>query len=333
MAPTCRPRTRSRHDRALATRRRRQDRLHHRRRSRDRSGDRGAPLRRGRQCRARRARAGQARGARRAARPARRVVRSRRRRLRRAARDAVDGTIARFGAIDVAIANAGIQFMGRMATVPREQFERTIEVNLLGTWRTDRAVLDEIVRNRGYLLNISSLAAASHAPLMGAYAASKAGVEAMTDCLRAELAPSGARVGCAYFGFIDTDLVRASYAHASTQAMMARPARLHRPAGAAGRRRRRDRAGHRAALGAALGAALRRRRADLARHRAAARRAADAAQPPPPRRARARRSGRRRADSTSATRCSASRRRRAPTARTIYASAPRGVPDRDLQRR
>ncbi len=132
---------------------------------------------------------------------------------------AVDGTLARFGAIDAAIANAGLQFMGRMATMPREQFERTIEVNLLGVWRTDRAVLDEIVRSRGYLLNVSSLAAASHTPLMGAYAASKAGVEAMTDALRVELAPSGARVGCAYFGFIDTDLVRGSFAHPSTQAL------------------------------------------------------------------------------------------------------------------
>jgi len=130
---------------------------------------------------------------------------------------AVEGTVARFGRIDVAIANAGLQFMGRMATMPREHFERTIEVNLLGVWRTNRAVLDEIIRNRGYLLNIASLAAASHAPLMGAYTASKAGVEAMTDALRVELAPSGARVGCAYFGFIDTDLVKASFAHPSTQ--------------------------------------------------------------------------------------------------------------------
>jgi NAD(P)-dependent dehydrogenase (short-subunit alcohol dehydrogenase family) len=133
---------------------------------------------------------------------------------------AVDGTIARFGAIDVAIANAGLQFIGRMATMPRAQFQRTIDVNLLGVWHTNRAVLDEIVRNRGYLLNIASLAAASHAPLMGAYTASKAAVEAMTDALRVELAPSGARVGCAYFGFVDTDLVKGSFAHPSTQALM-----------------------------------------------------------------------------------------------------------------
>ena len=178
---------------------------------------------------------------------------------------AVEGTIARFGAIDVAIANAGIQFMGRMATMPREQFERTLEVNLMGTWRTDRAVLDEIVRNRGYLLNIASLAAASHAPLMGAYTASKAGVEAMTDALRVEVAPSGARVGCAYFGFIDTDLVKASFAHPSTQTLtsvmpgfVARPAPLSDAVDAIER-------GVAAALGARLGATLRRRGACLPR--------------------------------------------------------------------
>ena len=144
---------------------------------------------------------------------------------------AVEGPVARFGSLDVAIAPAGLQFMGRMATMPREQFERTIEVNLLGVWRTDRAVLDEIVRNRGYLLNVASLAAASHAPLMGAYTASKAGVEALTDALRVELAPSGARVGCAYFGFIETDLVKGSFAHPSTQQLTsAMPGFVARPA-------------------------------------------------------------------------------------------------------
>jgi NAD(P)-dependent dehydrogenase (short-subunit alcohol dehydrogenase family) len=130
---------------------------------------------------------------------------------------AVRGTVERFGAIDVAIANAGISYIGRLATAPMEQVERALEVNLMGVWRTNRAVIEQIVARRGYLLNIASLAAASHTPLMGPYSASKAGVEALTDCLRAEIAPTGARVGCAYFGFIDTDLVRASFAHPSSQ--------------------------------------------------------------------------------------------------------------------
>ncbi len=134
----------------------------------------------------------------------------------------VAGTVERFGAIDVAVANAGISFMGTLATAPVEQVERTLAVNLLGVWRTDRAVVAEIVKSRGYLLNISSLSAITHAPMMGPYSAAKAGVEALTDALRLELAPSGAAVGCAYFGFLDTDLVRASFGRPSAEAMTAR---------------------------------------------------------------------------------------------------------------
>lgn len=132
---------------------------------------------------------------------------------------AVAATVERFGGVDVAVANAGIAFTGSLATAPVEQVERTLAVNLLGVWRTDRAVIGEVMRRRGYLLNISSLSAITHAPLMGPYTCAKAGVEALTDALRMEVAASGARVGCAYFGFIDTDLVRASFAERSAQAM------------------------------------------------------------------------------------------------------------------
>jgi len=144
---------------------------------------------------------------------------------------AVAATVERFGGIDVAIANAGIAFSDALATAPIEHVERTLAVNLLGVWRTDRAVISQIQQRRGYLLNISSLSAVAHAPLMGAYTAAKAGVEALTDVLRMESAPSGARVGCAYFGFIDTDLVRESFALASVQAMTSTtPAFMRNPA-------------------------------------------------------------------------------------------------------
>jgi NAD(P)-dependent dehydrogenase (short-subunit alcohol dehydrogenase family) len=148
-----------------------------------------------------------------------------------ALRDAVAATVERFGGIDVAIANAGLAFTGTLAGAPVEQVERTFAVNLLGVWRTDRAVIEQITARRGYLLNIASLAAAAHAPLMGPYTATKAGVEALSDALRMETFPSGARVGCAYFGFIDTDLVRAAYAQPATEAVNRQtPAFLRDPA-------------------------------------------------------------------------------------------------------
>jgi NAD(P)-dependent dehydrogenase (short-subunit alcohol dehydrogenase family) len=132
---------------------------------------------------------------------------------------AVKTTVERFGAVDVGIANAGIAFTGPLATTPVEQVERTLAVNLLGVWRTDRALIEQISQQRGYLLNIASLAAIARSPLMGGYTASKAGVEALSDVLRIETAPSGARVGCAYFGFLDTDLVRAGFAQPSSELM------------------------------------------------------------------------------------------------------------------
>jgi NAD(P)-dependent dehydrogenase (short-subunit alcohol dehydrogenase family) len=144
---------------------------------------------------------------------------------------AVAGAVERFGGIDVAIANAGISFVGGLAESPIEEIERTLAVNLLGVWRTDRAVISQIMERRGYLLNISSLSAITHAPLMGAYTTAKAGVDALTDALRMECAPSGARVGCAYFGFIDTDLVRGAYAQSPTKLMnKGSPGFIRRPA-------------------------------------------------------------------------------------------------------
>jgi NAD(P)-dependent dehydrogenase (short-subunit alcohol dehydrogenase family) len=144
---------------------------------------------------------------------------------------AVAGTVERFGGIDIAIANAGVAFVGSLATSPVEQIERTLAVNLLGVWRTDRAVLSQITERGGYLLNVASLSALWHSPLMGAYTTTKAGVEALTDALRVESAPSGVGVGCAYFGFIDTDLVRAAYAQPSAGVMNARtPGFLRTPA-------------------------------------------------------------------------------------------------------
>jgi NAD(P)-dependent dehydrogenase (short-subunit alcohol dehydrogenase family) len=144
---------------------------------------------------------------------------------------AVRATVERFGAIDVGIANAGISYTGTLASAPVEQIERTLAVNLLGVWRTDRAVIEQISQRQGYLLNISSLSAIMHGAMMGPYTTAKAGVEALTDALRMETAPTGARVGCAYFGFLDTDLVRAAFSQPSAEAMTGRlPGFIRNPA-------------------------------------------------------------------------------------------------------
>jgi NAD(P)-dependent dehydrogenase (short-subunit alcohol dehydrogenase family) len=132
---------------------------------------------------------------------------------------AVAGAVERFGGIDVAIVNAGIATGGSVRSIDPEAFERVIEVNLLGSWRTIRAALPHVVARRGYVLQVASLAAFAHAPFMAAYAASKAGVEALADSLRTEVAHLGVDVGVAYFSWIDTDMVRGADARAGMDGM------------------------------------------------------------------------------------------------------------------
>ena len=132
---------------------------------------------------------------------------------------AVRGTVERFGGIDVVMANAGISPAGMVRSIDPRAFERTIEVNLLGVWRTVRACLPHVIERKGYVLLTASLAAAMHAPGMAPYAASKAGVEAFGDSLRAELKRLGVDVGVAYFGFIDTDMVRGADEHPALKSL------------------------------------------------------------------------------------------------------------------
>jgi NAD(P)-dependent dehydrogenase (short-subunit alcohol dehydrogenase family) len=123
---------------------------------------------------------------------------------------AVDAAAEAFGGLDVVVANAGIATGGPLRSQDLRSWERVIEINLMGVLYTDRAALPHLERSRGYLLNIASTAAALRGPGMTAYCAAKAGVEALSDCLRIEMQPLGVRVGVAYFLFLDTDMVNDS---------------------------------------------------------------------------------------------------------------------------
>jgi NAD(P)-dependent dehydrogenase (short-subunit alcohol dehydrogenase family) len=138
---------------------------------------------------------------------------------------AIEGAVERFGGIDVCMANAGIAPIGPVRSTDPDAFERTIEINLLGVWRTVRACLPHVIERRGYVLVIASLAAAMHAPGMAAYAASKAGAEAFADSLRAEVKHLGVDVGVGYFSFIDTDMVRGADSHPAVGALRAEMSR------------------------------------------------------------------------------------------------------------
>ncbi|MEU7478666.1 SDR family oxidoreductase [Lentzea sp. NPDC042327] len=118
-----------------------------------------------------------------------------------------------FGGIDVVVANAGIAATGFVRSMDPKAFERVIEVNLLGVWRTVRTALPHLIESRGYCMVVSSLAAIVHIPGNAAYSAAKAGCEAFADSLRAEVRHLGVDVGTAYFSWISTDMVNSADEH------------------------------------------------------------------------------------------------------------------------
>jgi NAD(P)-dependent dehydrogenase (short-subunit alcohol dehydrogenase family) len=117
--------------------------------------------------------------------------------------------VERFGGLDVVVANAGIAPRGAtLRAMATENVERTLDVNLNGVYRTVDAALPEIVRRGGHAVVISSVYAFANGMGMAPYAMAKAGVEQLGRALRVELVRHGASATTAYFGFIDTDMVR-----------------------------------------------------------------------------------------------------------------------------
>jgi AhpD family alkylhydroperoxidase len=138
----------------------------------------------------------------------------------------VEAAVERLGGLDVVIANAGVAAQLPVLGGDPTVFEDTLAVNLLGVYYTLRAAAPHIAHANGYALAVSSLAAAVHPPLLGAYSASKAGVEALADSLRIELAASGARVGIAYFAELDTDMTSRGFGTEAAKRLKLGPRRI-----------------------------------------------------------------------------------------------------------
>ncbi|MFI2026794.1 SDR family oxidoreductase [Streptomyces buecherae] len=114
----------------------------------------------------------------------------------------------RLGPASVVIANAGIAEGGPFATSDPRSWHRVIDVNLVGSAQTARAFLPDLFTTAGHYLQVASLASIGAAPLLSAYCAAKAGVEAFAHALRAEVAHERVSVGIAYLNWIATDMIR-----------------------------------------------------------------------------------------------------------------------------
>lgn len=125
---------------------------------------------------------------------------------------AFEAAVERFGRVDVVVANAGIApEITTVRSADPEDWERVVDVNLFGVWRTVQAGLPQVLANRGQFVLVSSSYAFMNGVLNSPYATAKAGVEALGRALRAELLPRGASATVAYFGWIRTELVRKAF--------------------------------------------------------------------------------------------------------------------------
>lgn len=119
----------------------------------------------------------------------------------------VQATEARFGRIDVLLANAGVGHGVPFVETTDDQLMEQIEVNLLAVMRCAQAVLPGMLARRsGHIISIASVASEIPSPAGVIYAASKGGVLAFSEGLRRELRGTGVQASVIQPGFIRTEM-------------------------------------------------------------------------------------------------------------------------------
>jgi len=129
-----------------------------------------------------------------------------------ALRSAIDECATVMGGIDLVVANAGVAAYGTVRQADETSFERVLDINLNGVFRTLKYSTPHLERSQGHAMVVAS--AISFTPIAGlaSYAASKAGVEMLALAYRQEVAHLGITVGLVHPSWIDTDLVRGAEA-------------------------------------------------------------------------------------------------------------------------
>jgi NAD(P)-dependent dehydrogenase (short-subunit alcohol dehydrogenase family) len=110
------------------------------------------------------------------------------------------------GSLDILINNAGIALYDDLTD--RAALERSLAVNLFGTYGVTQAFLPLLTRSRGIIVNILSVYAFAPLPLIPAYSISKVAAFSLTQSLRALVAGRGVRVHAVLTGPVDTDMTR-----------------------------------------------------------------------------------------------------------------------------
>lgn len=120
---------------------------------------------------------------------------------------AVQAAFSQIGDVDVLVNNAGICYYGLMSQMSEAQWDRIFDVNVKGIFHCVRAAMPGFLRKqRGCIINVSSIWGRVGSSCEAAYSATKGAVIALTKALAKELGPSGIRVNAVAPGVILTDM-------------------------------------------------------------------------------------------------------------------------------
>jgi len=120
---------------------------------------------------------------------------------------AVESATERLGGLDILVNSAGVADDASIENSDEEMWDKTLDVNLKGTFFCCRAALTALRTTRGNIVNVASDAGLIGESNLSVYCASKGGVVNLTRAMALELAPV-VRVNCVCPGYVDTDMVR-----------------------------------------------------------------------------------------------------------------------------
>jgi len=110
--------------------------------------------------------------------------------------------------LDIVVNNAGIYFQASIEETSKEQLDKIIDVNFKGTYLISKYALPLIKKNKGNIINISSVVGIIPDPTSPAYCSTKAALIMLTKCMAREYGIKGVRVNAILPGPIDTPLLR-----------------------------------------------------------------------------------------------------------------------------